>query len=212
MDGIGMGGGTGPAISVNGKDLVTGVLAVFTGILVNIGIIEQPILQDDPTIIETPFEEQNPTIIETPIEEQSPTILDTPIVDQSPTVIEQPIIQQVPTILTNSRAGWTANDFLYEGLTRQGLTSISPTGFKEYWSSEGFDYQVRAHPADPTYGKTGSIYRVGRRLQGTDANGQGFGWEYADSVGNWFPTKVLNPKNTDIYNPKAAEDTHIQLP
>lgn len=68
------------------------------------------------------------------------------------------------------------------------------------------DFEVRIHPADPNYGKTGSIYRVARRQQGVSTNGQGFGWEYMDASGNWYPTSVLKTDNA------AAEATHIQLP
>ncbi len=97
------------------------------------------------------------------------------------------------------------NDYLNEALNRQGLKN-APNSLKEKWSEFGYDFEVRAHPADPKYGKTGSIYRVARRQQGVDANGQGYGWQYMDEAGNWYHTSVLKTNNA------AAEATHIQLP
>ncbi|MFC5702318.1 RHS repeat-associated core domain-containing protein [Cohnella faecalis] len=101
------------------------------------------------------------------------------------------------------------NDYLNTALKRQGLDK-APSNFKEKWSQDGYDYEVRIHPADPKYGKQGDIYRVARREQGTDANGQGKGWEYMDSNGNWHSTSSLKPQNPS-YNAQAAADTHIQL-
>ena len=102
------------------------------------------------------------------------------------------------------------NDFLKAALEKQGLDS-APANFKQKWSQDGYDFEVRIHPADPRYGKEGSIYRVARRQQGTDANGQGHGWEYIDSNGKWHHTSTLKP-NSPTYNDQAAADTHIQLP
>lgn len=96
-------------------------------------------------------------------------------------------------------------DYLNKALNRQGLKN-APNSLKEKWSEYGYDFEVRIHKADPNYGKTGNIYRVARRQQGVDANGQGFGWEYMDQAGNWYRTSVLKTNNA------AAEATHIQLP
>ena len=100
--------------------------------------------------------------------------------------------------------------YLDEALKQQGL-SDAPGNLKQKWSADGFDYEVRIHAADPDHGKSGSIYRVARRSQGVDANGQGAGWEYLDNKGNWHHTSTLKP-NSPTYNAQAAADTHIELP
>jgi RHS repeat-associated protein len=102
------------------------------------------------------------------------------------------------------------SDYLTQALKKQGLNK-APNFFKEKWSMGGYDYEVRIHPANPKYGKSGNIYRVARRKQGVDANGQGYGWEYIDENGYWHHTSTLNPNNSG-YNDQAAKDTHIQLP
>ena len=88
-------------------------------------------------------------------------------------------------------------------------------GFKQKWSEGGYDFEVRIHPADPAHGKTGSIYRAARRKQGTNAQGQGFGWEYVDDAGTWHPTSTLKPGKpgnpNPNYNAEAARRTHMQL-
>lgn len=101
-------------------------------------------------------------------------------------------------------------DFLNEALKKQGLDK-APSNFKQKWSENGFDYEVRIHPAESQYGKDGSIYRVSRRQQGIDANGQGYGWEYMDQSGKWHHTSTLKPQNPS-FSDQAARDTHIQLP
>lgn len=98
-----------------------------------------------------------------------------------------------------------SSDYLNEALSRQGLQNV-PIYLKEKWSEFGYDFEVRIHPADPRYDKTGSIYRVARRKQGVDSHGQGFGWQYMDESGNWYSESFLKTSNT------AAEATHIQLP
>jgi RHS repeat-associated protein len=104
--------------------------------------------------------------------------------------------------------------YLGEALIKQHLNRI-PAALKESWSSNGFDYEVRIHPADSKYGLSGSIFRVARRLQGTSGNNQGFGFEYLDINGNWFPQSVLKPgkagNSNPTYNEQAAKDTHIKL-
>lgn len=107
--------------------------------------------------------------------------------------------------------------YLRAALKRQGQgLDTPPAGFKEKWSDKGFDYEVRIHPADPAFGKSGAIYRVGRRAQGVDANGQGAGWEYIDEAGAWHPTSTLKPGGpgspNPTYNAKAARETHIAVP
>jgi hypothetical protein len=104
-----------------------------------------------------------------------------------------------------------SNYYLNEALKVKGFSSVPSTGMKAKFSQDGYDFEVRVHAADPRYGKTGDIYRVARRKQGTDANGQGYGWEYIDDKGMWHHTSTLNPKNPN-FNEQAAADTHIQLP
>ncbi|WP_238392614.1 polymorphic toxin-type HINT domain-containing protein [Paenibacillus antri] len=101
--------------------------------------------------------------------------------------------------------------YLNEALKQQNLTSVPANGLKQKWSQDGYDFEVRVHAADPNYGKTGDIYRVARRQQGTNANGQGYGWEYIDHNGVWHHTSTLKPSSPN-YNAQAAADTHIQLP
>jgi hypothetical protein len=75
-----------------------------------------------------------------------------------------------------------SKDFLNFALKRQGLDK-SPNSMKEKWSENGFDIEVRVHPADPRYDNTGSIYRVARRKQGTQPGStQGYGWEYLANI------------------------------
>jgi RHS repeat-associated protein len=109
--------------------------------------------------------------------------------------------------LTNSKK---PQDYLKAALSKQGLKK-APDKYKEKWSQDGYNFEVRIHPADPKYGKKGSIYRVARQRQVTDNKGQGSGWEYMDENGNWHHTSTLNPKNHN-FNEDAARDTHIQLP
>ncbi|MDQ0271330.1 hypothetical protein [Cytobacillus purgationiresistens] len=98
------------------------------------------------------------------------------------------------------------NDYLNAALKRQNLDK-APSSFKEKWSEDGFNFEVRAHPADPRYDKTGSIYRVARRQQGTNpGSNQGYGWEYLGSDGKWYHSSVLKSGND-----AAAKATHIQL-
>ena len=99
--------------------------------------------------------------------------------------------------------------YLNEALKRKGLDK-APNNLKEKWAGNGYDFEVRIHPAESKYGKEGNIYRVARRRQGFDANGQGYGWEYIDKNGKWHHTSTLRPQNPG-YNEQAACDTHIQL-
>ena len=105
--------------------------------------------------------------------------------------------------------------YLDKALSRQGLNKPG-RGLRESWVEGGYKYEVRIHPADPKFGKKGDIYRVGRRKEGVDSKGQGYGWEYIDSKGNWHHTSTLKPgKGGEVnpkYNAKAAEDTHIIVP
>jgi hypothetical protein len=114
----------------------------------------------------------------------------------------------------------TPDSLLRGALGRQGLKKGDPYphGLKENWTvhKHGYTYEVRIHPADSKYGKTGDIYRVSRRKDGVNASGQGYGWEYADSHGNWHHTSTLKPgKGASInpnFDPQAASDTHIPMP
>ena len=97
--------------------------------------------------------------------------------------------------------GTAPGSYLDEAVGQQGLPKAPAGGLKQKWSEGGFDYEVRVHPADPAHGKTGSIYRVARRKQGTDAQGQGSGWEYMDSTGKWHPESTLKPGKPGHPNP-----------
>jgi hypothetical protein len=105
------------------------------------------------------------------------------------------------------------NDYLDHALKRQGLNRL-PDRYKEKWSDDKFNYEVRAHEANPVHGKTGTIYRVSRKTI-PEPGKQGSGLEYMDKSGNWHHESTLketfkdgtkNPK----YNAQAAADTHIQ--
>jgi len=105
-----------------------------------------------------------------------------------------------------------AKAFKDVALKRQGLDPENPPeSFKEKMVDEetGIKYEVRAHPANESHGKTGSIYRVQRQRPGVDENGQGLGKEYLDGNGVWHPQKDLKPGPNQ--NIDAAKDTHIQL-
>ncbi|SFW81981.1 RHS repeat-associated core domain-containing protein [Chitinophaga sancti] len=104
-----------------------------------------------------------------------------------------------------------ARSLLTKALNRQGLVYL-PEKFKEKWSEGGYDYEVRIHPKqenapEGSNSRNGTTYRVARRLQGSDSNGQGFGWEYVDDKNNWYKERDL--KTGD--NKQAANDTHIPL-
>lgn len=87
-----------------------------------------------------------------------------------------------------------ARDLLNEALGQQGLNS-APNGFKQKWSRGNYDYEVRIHRADRnapqgSNSALNTVLRVGRRLPGTDAHGQGYGWEYADDNDHWYPHAI----------------------
>lgn len=111
-------------------------------------------------------------------------------------------------------------DYLHEALKQQGNSPGDPVpaSFKQKWTdSDGNKFEVRAHPADPAHGKTGSILRVGKKEPGLDAHGQGKGTFYLDSSGIWHHESTLKPTDklgnpNPHYNAKAAADTHIQIP
>jgi RHS repeat-associated protein len=103
----------------------------------------------------------------------------------------------------------TPCDHLNEALGQQNL-SAPPNNYKQKWSKDGYDYEVRIHPANPVHGKTGNIFRVARRKQGVNEHGQGSGWEYQDHSGNWHHESTLKPTSSS-YNAQAAADTHIPV-
>ncbi|MGG3926179.1 T7SS effector LXG polymorphic toxin [Metabacillus fastidiosus] len=99
-------------------------------------------------------------------------------------------------------------DFLDIVMERQGLDRL-PGRFKEKWIDGDYKYEIRAHEAETQYGKTGSIYRVGRQKPGN-------GTEYMDSNGKWHHESTLKETHKDgrpnpLFNEEAARDTHIQL-
>ena len=117
---------------------------------------------------------------------------------------------EVSTVKTvENAANSSARSLLDKALTRQGLKE-APRNFKEKWSEDGFDYEVRIHEpqANAPSGSNSSsetTFRAARRKQGTDSKGQGYGWEQADDSGNWFKTSELKKDE------KAANATHIIL-
>jgi len=110
--------------------------------------------------------------------------------------------------------GTEPGDYLNKALNRQGLNT-APNSLKETWIEGDYKFEVRIHPADPSYGKAGSIYRVSRQRINI-SNGQGTGTEYMGSDGNWYHESFLKPGKSGNVNPNfnnsAAESTHIQLP
>ena len=97
-------------------------------------------------------------------------------------------------------------DFLDKALKLQGLKN-PPASFKQRWTDAGYNYEVRAHPANPAHGMDGSIYRVSRQKPGS-------GTEYMDIHGCWHHESTLREKFKDDrynpnYNPAAASETHI---
>ena len=98
---------------------------------------------------------------------------------------------------------------LDSALKRQDLDKL-PKNFKEKWTDGEYKYEVRAHPADPQYGKDGTIYRVSRQKPGE-------GTEYMGHNGVWHHESTLKPTYRDgrpnpNYNEQAAKDTHIPAP
>jgi len=115
--------------------------------------------------------------------------------------------------------GLTCKQHLDVALKRQGYKSGDqyPSGFKEKWSENGYDYEVRIHGPDSkappgSNSATGTTYRVARRSQGLNANGQGSGWEYGDAAGNWYPTSFLKTAPVNPAANVAASATHIPIP
>ena len=97
-------------------------------------------------------------------------------------------------------------DYLDIALSRQGLKT-PPSKLKESWLDGEYKITVRAHPANPDHGYTGSIYRVSRQKVGE-------GTEYMDIYGGWHKELTLKPFYKDgltnpAYNLDAARDTHI---
>jgi RHS repeat-associated protein len=104
-----------------------------------------------------------------------------------------------------------ARQLLSRALSIQGLKT-PPQSFKQEWSENGYDYEARIHPPDPnapvgSNSASNTIFRISRRLQGKDAKGQGYGWEYVDGKDNWYKNKDLKSNK----NPSAANNTHIPL-
>lgn len=99
-----------------------------------------------------------------------------------------------------------------KALDRQGLKAV-PAGFKEKWSDDdGYDYEVRVHPADPnapagSNSASGPTLRISRKSRVRDDSGQGTGPEYVDSAGNWHKQRDLKKPE----NASQANDVHIPL-
>ncbi len=115
-------------------------------------------------------------------------------------------------LVHNSCNVWALFD---DALSRQGLNRV-PAGFKEKWSADGYDYEVRIHPPEGKHDQVGDILRVSRRKRGLDPNGQGHGWEEADAGSTWHKRGTLKEKFKDgtpnpDYDSKAAKDVHIQM-
>ncbi|MGH1337907.1 MAG: polymorphic toxin-type HINT domain-containing protein [Aureispira sp.] len=83
-------------------------------------------------------------------------------------------------------------NFLNKALKRQNFQTgdAYPNGFKEKFTENGYDYEVRIHGPDPnasggSNSATNHIYRVSRKQ--TPVEGvQGSGVEYMDNAGNWL--------------------------
>lgn len=109
--------------------------------------------------------------------------------------------------------GLDENPYAYfdEAILRQGgninIGDEYPSGFKQVWEAEGYKYTVRSHPANPDYGKSGSIFRVSRQEVGKGTN-------YLDKNRNWYHESTLKPGKNGNINPnfnEEAEDTHIEI-
>ena len=108
-----------------------------------------------------------------------------------------------------------ARELLDDAVSRQGLLNVPKRGFKEKWTENGYDYEVRLHTAQGAGAPAGSnsstvtTFRVGRRIHGVKpgTTKQGWGWEYADDNNNWFSTEYLKNSGDN----KAANDTHIPI-
>lgn len=131
--------------------------------------------------------------------------------DGSPTLVADPLGLCAP------QDGDPGKAFLDRALALQRLDG-PPGGFKQKWSENGRDFEARVHPADPAHGKTGSIFRVGRK-DSPDPNNpkaQGTGTSMVDGAGTWHPEPTLKATSKSgvpnpTYNPTAAKDTHIQI-
>lgn len=105
-----------------------------------------------------------------------------------------------------------AEKLLMKALDRQGLKAV-PAGLKEKWSDEdGYDYEVRIHPADPlapegSNSKTGPTLRICRKSRARNESGQGTGPEHVDSTGNWHRQRDLMKEE----NSEHANNAHIPL-
>jgi len=122
-------------------------------------------------------------------------------------------------VTTNSVPKYrTPTDYLDNAVGQQHLQTSPLGGFKQKWTEGGYRFEVRIHPADPTHGKSGSVYRVGRQVvpSVSDTKRQGSGLEYIDQTGVWHSEKTLKPgpvsNPNPTFNKAAAESTHIQLP
>jgi hypothetical protein len=87
---------------------------------------------------------------------------------------------------------------------------------KEVWVDGNYKYTVRIHEGNSEYTNAESIYRVSRQSIILDSNGQGTGFEYLGTDGNWYHESVLKEFNRGgIPNPsfieEAARSTHIPL-
>jgi RHS repeat-associated protein len=131
--------------------------------------------------------------------------------DGSPTLVADPLGLCAP------KDGDPGKAFLDRALALQRLDA-PPAGFKQKWSENGRDFEARVHPADAAHGKTGSIFRVGRK-DSPDPNNpkaQGTGTSMVDAAGTWHPEPTLKETSktgvpNPTYNPTAAKDTHIQI-
>ena len=104
---------------------------------------------------------------------------------------------------------------LDEALKRQEFKEGNPYpgGFKEKFTENGYDYEMRVHPPDAkappgSNSAGGPTYRLRRKAQGLDANGQGKGFEFMDDKGNWHRQADIKAGNP----PQASNDTHIPIP
>lgn len=99
-----------------------------------------------------------------------------------------------------------ARSYYHNAQTRSGKN----TPKKVTWKEHGYKYEVRTHPAEEKYGKSGDIFRVSRQKRGE-------GKEYIDEDGVWHHESTLKPggkrggQPNANYNEEAAKSTHIEV-
>jgi RHS repeat-associated protein len=112
-------------------------------------------------------------------------------------------------------------DYLKTALEKQNLYNPGdpiPSGLKEKWTDPNtkIKYEVRIHPGNGVHSQH-DIFRVGRKLPGLNAQGQGLGMEYLGIDGKWYHESVLKETFKDgtdnpNFSEKGARRTHVRKP